>query len=698
MMRGLWTDAGGPNRRHAPAARVRADQRMRRGILWAVTFAAMVVGAVALWTIQDAPQRHPMGKLHVQAGLRCESCHEDDGAPQARCAQCHAGHASTRPGHRALAQRGALRCIDCHRIHEDFGGVSWGPEGTTRFGVGGERLLDEVPHAQLRGAVPVIPSAACARCHEPSDATDPIGRCLDASGLMTLCFDEHQRVQGATLGLGGTQDRLVLWTRAREAVAAAPSPPARVPEDSGWLWGAVAASAFVVLAGRAAWIRPRRGRGADEAVDVAPPQRVRLPQIDAMTCLGCSACIDACPYDVLALEAYVAKVARPQDCCGLTTCEERCPNGSLVVHDGEPIDDRPAVTATLESADVPGLYLAGDLTGMPLIRNAINQGAVAVRSAVASGRTPSGDMLDLVIVGAGPAGLSAALQAKKEGLRFAMVDQGDLAQSIQSFPRGKLVFDQPLSVPLIGDLWLAESTKEELLRHWTRIVRAQALPLHTHHRVTGIIRDPGGFWVSCVRADGSTTQFAAAQVILAIGRRGTPRKLPGSVHPSMEDQVFYSLADARSFAQRRCVVVGLGDVAMEAALALSYAPGTTVTVVARGDDFRRGKARNIEAMRTAEAAGRLEIRWNCAVESIGAQSAVLRCGETSSVVPTDAVFVLIGSIAPWDFLASAGVRRAGDRAGVGEGPEKTPNADPTADSRVQPTHAGPAPGRPEGIA
>jgi len=671
---------------------------MRAGLVWAVALVGVVVGAFALWTSWDTPSRHPMGRPHVQAGLSCESCHQPGTPATTRCAQCHAGHQSTRPGHRALQERGVLRCTDCHRIHEDFGGVSFGPKGATRFGVGGESLLEGSPAAYVRGTVPVIPAAACARCHEPGKPTDPIGRCLDGSGSMTLCFDEHQRVQGATLGLQGTQDRLVLWTKAREAVAAAPSPPARVPEDSRWLWGVVAVAGFVVLVVRAAWTRPRRAGGSSDAVDVRPPERVRLPQIDAMTCLGCSACVDACPYDVLALEAYVAKVARPQDCCGLTTCEERCPNGSLVVHDGEPIDDRPAVTATLESADVPGLYLAGDLTGMPLIRNAINQGAVAVRSAVASGRTPSGDMLDLVIVGAGPAGLSAALQAKQEGLRFVMVDQGDLAQSIQSFPRGKLVFDQPLSVPLIGDLWLAESTKEELLRHWTRIVRAQALPLHTHHRVTRIVRDPGGFWVSCVRPDESTVQFCAAQVVLAIGRRGTPRTLPGPVDPSMEDQVFYSLADARSFAQRRCVVVGLGDAAMEAALALSYAPGTTVTVVARGDDFRRGKARNIEAMKAAEAAGRLEIRWRSAVESIGPQTAVLRSGEESTVVPTDVVFVLIGSIAPWEFLASAGVRRAGDRAGGGQNPEKAPGADPTDNSRVQPTHAGPAPGRPEGIA
>lgn len=685
----LWTDPAGPNRRHAPSVSQRRDQRMRRGLLLATVVASLIVGAFALWSGKRSTDGHVMGRPHVRAGLTCASCHEKQGPPAQQCASCHGSHASTRAGHRRARESGALRCIDCHQIHGSFGGVAFEGGVAERFGHGQAAPIPGLEvRDDLQGVVPVVPAEACARCHDPSSRSDPMTRCLDATSSMTQCFDEHRRVDGVTLAEGGAQDRLVLWTLAREAIARAPGPPGPRPVDVGLLWGVVGVVVFVALVVRSLLVRPRARKHSDATPDVRPPERLRLPQIDASTCLGCSACVDACPYDVLALEQYVAKVARPNDCCGLTTCEERCPNGSLVVHDGDPIDDRPGVAASLESADVPGLYLAGDLTGMPLIRNAINQGAVAVQSAVAAGREPdTPKALNLVIVGAGPAGLSAALQAKKEGLSFVMVDQGDLAQSIRSFPRGKLVFDQPLSVPLVGDLWLEESSKEDLLRHWTRIVRSEALPLHTHHRVRAIVRDPGGFWVECTTADG-TARFRAASVVLAIGRRGTPRRLSAPVDPAMDDRVFYSLADARSFAQRRCVVVGLGDVAMEAALALSYAPGTTVTVVARGSDFRRGKARNIEAMRAAETAGRLQIRWQSTVSAVEAESLLLQDGVR---VPCDAVFVMIGAIAPWEFLASIGVRRAGER-------KMSPGGDPPADSRVQPAHAGQAQGHPPGIA
>ena len=223
-----------------------------------------------------------------------------------------------------------------------------------------------------------------------------------------------------------------------------------------------------------------------------PQERVRLPQINTATCLGCYACVDACPFDVLEIQRYVAAVARRADCCGVALCQQVCPNDSLRITEGEPIDGRPRVDAHLESLDAPGVFLAGDITGLPLIKNAIAQGVRAV-DRIAATRPPrkrekGDDRLDVIIVGAGPAGLSAALRYCGRGrLSSACVlEQDTIAASVRSFPRNKLVFDQPLDVPVEGSLWLRECTKEELLAQWTRIARQHKLPIFERHKVIGI--------------------------------------------------------------------------------------------------------------------------------------------------------------------------------------------------------------------
>jgi thioredoxin reductase (NADPH) len=305
---------------------------------------------------------------------------------------------------------------------------------------------------------------------------------------------------------------------------------------------------------------------------------------------------------------------------------------------------------------VPGLYLAGDVTGTALIRNAINQGAHAARS-IAARRSACASSLDLVIVGAGPAGLSAALEAQALGLRTLVLEQGSVADSIRSFPRGKLVLDPDL--PVDSRLWLAETTKEELLARWLQIVRRERPAVREGQRVTGIAREAGEFAITARSADGTHT-YRAARVLLAVGRRGTPRRLPIDVPPAWRDRVHYSLADARSFAGRRVLVVGLGDVAMEAAVALSRQPGTQVSVSYRGDDFRRGKARNIAELRRRAAAGAVRLLWRtelCALEA--ADRAILSSPPGPISVRCDALLVFIGSIAHDSLLRAAGLAETG---------------------------------------
>ncbi len=700
-------------RRAAPRALETSDVTRVRGLALA-TIAGAAVLAAGILLSTDARElgvQRPLSLPHRQAGLTCASCHlePDADAPakapatdevaDATCRGCHVGKRSARAGHRALAEAGRLRCVSCHNSHEHDSGLVLGPGGAARrYDVDVTPPPPRGPGEQL---VPLIPAAACGQCHALSAPRDPIQRCLPQGtssfeGVMATCFDEHRSAM-STAAL----TRWQLWERARASAALPPSAedpdpeedPAGAPALLLWLAAALAAGVATLLTARALAARRRaravaRGAARDDRREAAPmlraPERKRLPRINQTTCIGCHACVDACPYDVLEVRRYVARVARPDDCCGLTLCEQRCPNGSLIVLDTEPDTELPGLDEDLQSVDRPGIYLAGDLTGLPLIRNAINQGAHAVQRIATSlptrsARSGEDALYDLVIVGAGPAGISASLAAKSAGLRYVTVDQDTVAASIRSFPRGKLVFDQPLGMPHIGDLWLRESTKEELLGKWLQIIHRERLEIRERLRVTAIEDARGGPPLGHFRvivegqgrgeADGDGRALATRRVLLAFGRRGTPRKLGSLEAPipsAMESHVHYSLADARSFAGQRVLVIGLGDVAMETAIALARQPGTTVTVSYRGRGFKRGKRRNADELRRLADAGRVELVFASELVTLRDREAVLeiarddeREGPTRRGLGCDAVFVMIGNLPPWPFLERLGVRRAG---------------------------------------
>ena len=661
-------------RRTAAWADETSDVRRFRGVYVAALVAA-VAFAIGLWfAVEPAKERAPgpVSRPHARAGLQCASCHEGE-QPQQRCGQCHEGHASARPGHTRLRASGQMGCTTCHAVHREMQGVTFEPDGTVvRWGTHGWNDVEAPVAFEGDATVPVVAVGVCEGCHDAHDPGDPIARCLMAEHASlgperpSLCFDEHRTITATTYGLeGSARQRLAWWDAARAVVEKHPKPPPApsAPAPSPWPWLAGALALGLVVGGVTRWVRnarKRRPATAASMIKLEPPKVRRLPVIDTSTCIGCSACVDVCPYDVFEIKKYVAEVVRPDDCCGLTLCEQQCPNGSLIVTDGDPVRDQPAVDGHLQALGVPGLFLAGDLTGMPLIRNAINQGAAAVQGASRwlqsqpGGRTE----VDLVIVGSGPAGLSAALEAKSRGLRFVVFEQGSVAESIRSFPRGKLVFDQPLGVPLVGDLWLAESTKEELLSKWLRIVREHALPIEEATRVTSIERRNGTFVVGA-QHDNGPRQVTAGAVVLAIGKRGTPRKLPTPIPTSWLDRVHYAMADARSFAGRSVLVVGLGDVAMETAIALCRQPDTTVQIAYRGDGFRRGKSRNVREIERLVRAGRLQLHWSTEVEAFSERGVTLRSAEGSVACAADAVFVMIGSIVPWAFLSAVGVQRGG---------------------------------------
>jgi thioredoxin reductase/NAD-dependent dihydropyrimidine dehydrogenase PreA subunit len=696
---------------------VARDRRLRRLLGGVVLVALLAVVALLL----DAARRGgghlaasaapgPLSHAHVTAGLTCGSCHATEPAA-ASCSVCHAAsaHRSRRVPHRALAAQvgGDLGCVDCHAQHdppasaEPAPGASLAIEGTrATIWQGAIRhavtLSAPAPAARLA----LVPRAVCARCHTPADPRDPGARCFPGGSTgsgYSSCFDEH--------GAGPPLAVLEAAGRALDGLgtAAAAPPPSFLSRLAGPELGVTAAGLLAGLV-LTSWplVRPRRRRARGSVTDpvafpprsspaappIATPTR-RLPIIDASRCLGCRACVDACAFDVLEVERFVAQVVRPDACCGAITCELACPNGSLtlVPVDGEGSrggGPRPHLDASLESPDAPMVFLAGDLTGVPLIKHAIRQGRLVAEEVAAklrgSARVP--DVYDLVIVGAGPAGLSATLRARELGLSVLTLERGAVGASIRSFPRGKLVFERPLELPLEGELWMEECTKEELVAQWERVVRVHRLPVRAGHLVQSLEPLPGGargerrgarYRVTALADDGSAPLVVSARaLVLAVGTRGTPRLLPAPIDPAVEARVAYSLVDAASFAGRQILVVGLGDSAMEAALALARQPGCAVTLLARGERFTRGSARTLAELERAVASGQLTLHFgatvtrvtavtaNAAASTGPAAEAHVRFGAgaatgVTTVLPFDQMFVFIGGTAPWSLLAQAGV-------------------------------------------
>ncbi len=394
-------------------------------------------------------------------------------------------------------------------------------------------------------------------------------------------------------------------------------------------------------------------QGSDKA-------RLQYPVPDLARCIGCATCVAACPEEgVLEVVHGQARVVHGSRCVGHGRCAAECPVGAIALTLGDISNRRdiPALTTELEVAGTEGLYLAGEVTGFALIRTAIEHGTnVAREVAQARKRTqskPQGAAYDLVIIGAGPAGLACALESKRLGLRAVILEQEKLGGTVAQYPRRKLVMTQPVHLPLHGKLARTSYSKEELMELWHEIVDEQQIEIPTECEFKGCHKNTDGTF----QVESSAGPLHAGAVCIAVGRRGTPRKLgvPG------EDgtQVAYSLIDAQNYTFRRVLVVGGGDSAVEAAIGLAHQPGNQVTLSYRRHAFNRLKARNVSGMSDAIREKRIECIYESQVLAIQPGRVLLSVGEGASArqlqLDNDDVFILAGGIPPFALLENCGV-------------------------------------------
>jgi len=379
------------------------------------------------------------------------------------------------------------------------------------------------------------------------------------------------------------------------------------------------------------------------------------PVINASLCVGCRSCVEICPEEgTLEMVDGKAILSHPESCTGHAKCAQVCPTQAIALAFGgvRQTVKVPRVHEDFQT-NVPGIYIVGELGGMGLIKTAINEGKLVIdrvrqRLQQEGAAASSGDGFDVAIIGAGPAGLSASLTAHQYGLRYLTLEQGEIASTIRQYPRQKFLMAEPLEIPLYGSLYVGDGTKEALLAVWETIVTNTGVRIQTNERLERVERNRAGFVVESPRG-----RYHARYVVLALGRRGSPRRVgvPG------EDfsKVTYRLIEAETYQEKDVLVVGGGDSALEAALALSRAGTNRVTLCHRGADFQRARERNQQLLEATAGQGRIQVLRNSRLTTFLPQAVQLDCAGQPRELANDYVFALLGGESPEDSLRKMGI-------------------------------------------
>jgi thioredoxin reductase (NADPH) len=375
------------------------------------------------------------------------------------------------------------------------------------------------------------------------------------------------------------------------------------------------------------------------------------PVVDVNSCIATGACITACPeHDILGIRNGKATIINASQCIGHGACFHACPTQAISLRIGTEKRgvELPHVNQNFET-NVPGIFIAGELGGMGLIKNSVEQGKQAVENIAKAIKKNHQATYDLIIVGAGPAGISGCLNAKKHGLKFLLLEQDTLGGTVFTFPRKKIVMTSPMDLPLVGKIKLFQTSKTELLDLWQTVMKKNDILVKENSKVESIVSVDGVFKVTTLKGD----EFSTATVLLAIGRRGTPRKL--NVPGEIKEKVAYRLLEPEAISGKHVIVVGGGDSAVESALLL--ADQNHVILSYRNEVFNRIKPQNSMALNKAMAEGRIEVRLGSNLLSIEDDTIVLSVGKEGEklTLQNDLVYIFAGGELPTQFLEKAGI-------------------------------------------
>ncbi len=347
-------------------------------------------------------------------------------------------------------------------------------------------------------------------------------------------------------------------------------------------------------------------------------------------------------------KAVIINAAR---CIGHGACFHACPTHAISLKIGTEKRgvELPHVSKTFET-NVTGIFIAGELGGMGLIKNAVEQGRQATENIIRSLKKGHGADYDIIIVGAGPAGISASLTAKKNDVRFLLLEQDSLGGTVYTYPRKKVVMTSPMHLSLIGKIKLYKTSKAVLLDLWKSVLSKYNITVHENCKVESIIRT--NTHIEVITYDNQI--YKTASVLLAIGRRGSPRKL--NVPGELKEKVAYRLLEPEGIKGKNILIVGGGDSAIETALLL--ADENHVTISYRNEVFNRIKPVNNIAINKAAAEGRIELRFNTNLIKIEDEIITLSsCTDGRNLnLRNDLVFIFAGGELPTQFLEKTGIQ------------------------------------------